>query len=1279
MNKITKPFSEKSSAASKSILLEPPSISLPKGGGAIKSIDEKFSVNPINGGSSFSVPLPFSPSRNAFVPALTLSYNSGAGNGIFGLGWSIDIPSITRKTEKELPLYHDAVESDTFIYTGTEDLVPVLDISLVRKVRKAGTTTCYPYYSRIESSFARIERIVESDNNVYWRVTTRENVTMIFGRSKKARIADPSDTTKIYKWLLEFSFDDKGNCYHFVYKPEDLVNVSAAPHEANRLSGLALFSNTYLKSVRYCNAVHFVKDQVIPDWVKFLDNLDFLLELVLDYGEHDLKDPQPGDANLWKCRNDPFSEYRAGFEVRTYRYCHRVLMFHKFTELGNAPCLVRSLDLEYSIPSTAFTFLLSVIQTGYKRDSPVTYYSKSFPKVEFGYEPLRWDTTIKTISADNVANAPEGVDEKDYQWVDLYGEGIAGILTEQASTLFYKSNRGNGEFASAKVVAPTPSMSGLTSGAVQLMDVEANGKNFLVSNTQGGFFELTEDDEWMPFKNFRFMPNVNWQDPNLKMLDLNGDGLPDLLISEDDVFVWYASKGREGYEDYRRIAKPTDEEKGPAIVFSDTRQSIVLADMTGDGLADIVRIRNGEIVYWPNCGYGKFGVKVRMSNAPAFDASDTFNPRFVKLADLDGSGTTDILYVGKNQFQIYFNQSGNSWNEINIVKGIDPLPFPSIDNTSAISIVDLLGNGTGCITWSSPLPGNAVAPLRYIDLMGGKKPHVLTSYRNNLGKQVTLSYRSSTQFYLDAKKNGEPWVTKLPFPVQCLHLVETKDLISNTRFTSEYKYGHGYYDYAEREFRGFGFVEQKDIDLFSGNPLDQPPVITRTWHHTGASLNKEKILKQFEHEYFYNQPGIAFKEPQLKDALVDTNLAPDEWREALRSCKGMPLRVEVFTDDGSPVKNIPFTTTQQNCRIKRVQEKGDNKHAVFMVQERENLTFTYERNVNDPRITHTVNTVFDLYGNVLESAAVVYGRDKLIVDADLSAKDLAEQQKGYIVYTVNDFIKKDIITDSDYRLRVPCQITSFELTGFPSPAASTLFQPEEIQTLFNTSLSLNYEDDPDLSKKQKRAIETDRHYFKDNIGDLRLPFGEFQSRALPFASYKLAFTINHAKKISDNLISDALLLQAAYVKLPDAANAFDNPDNYWLNSGRQQFDAANFYEVVRVTDPFGKSTLITHDPIHHFYITTIEDPVKNKVSVTGFDFLTLLPFQFTDINNNVSEVSYDVLGIVAGSALKGKGGEGDSLVAFLPDISDAAITAFFNNPLANANVLLQGGHQPYSL
>src|SRR5215831_7943365 len=92
-----------------------PSISLPKGGGAVRGIGEKFAANPVTGTGSMTVPIAVSPGRSGFGPQLALSYDSGAGTGPFGLGWSLSLPSISRRTDKGLPRYYDAEESDIFI------------------------------------------------------------------------------------------------------------------------------------------------------------------------------------------------------------------------------------------------------------------------------------------------------------------------------------------------------------------------------------------------------------------------------------------------------------------------------------------------------------------------------------------------------------------------------------------------------------------------------------------------------------------------------------------------------------------------------------------------------------------------------------------------------------------------------------------------------------------------------------------------------------------------------------------------------------------------------------------------------------------------------------------------------------------------------------------------------------------------------------------------------------------------------------------------------------
>src|SRR2546425_8365299 len=116
----------------------PPAISLPRGGGAIRGIGEKFAANPVTGSGSMTVSIATSPARSRFGPELTLSYDSGSGNGPFGFGWGLSLASITRKTDKGLPEYRDAEESDVFILSGAEDLVPLL----VQQGDKIGRASC---------------------------------------------------------------------------------------------------------------------------------------------------------------------------------------------------------------------------------------------------------------------------------------------------------------------------------------------------------------------------------------------------------------------------------------------------------------------------------------------------------------------------------------------------------------------------------------------------------------------------------------------------------------------------------------------------------------------------------------------------------------------------------------------------------------------------------------------------------------------------------------------------------------------------------------------------------------------------------------------------------------------------------------------------------------------------------------------------------------------------------------------------------------------------------
>ena len=42
--------------------------------------------------------------------------------------------------------------------------------------------------------------------------------------------------------------------------------------------------------------------------------------------------------------------------------------------------------------------------------------------------------------------------------------------------------------------------------------------------------------------------------------------------------------------------------------------------------------------------------------------SEAFDPRRVRFADIDGTGATDLVYIGHGTVSYWCNQAGNAWS-----------------------------------------------------------------------------------------------------------------------------------------------------------------------------------------------------------------------------------------------------------------------------------------------------------------------------------------------------------------------------------------------------------------------------------------------------------------------------------------------------------------------------------------------------------------------------------------------------------------------------------------
>lgn len=1305
-----------------------PAISLPKGGGAIRGIGETFQANPVTGTATMSVPVSISPGRSGFGPQLALSYDSGAGNGPFGLGWGLGLPAIARKTDLGLPRYFDAQESDTFQLTGADDLVPALrsgagggwevheDTVDGYRVRR--------YRPRIEGLFARIERWTSVDDaaEVFWRSISRDNTATLYGADAAARIADPADPSRIFSWLICQTIDDKGNAVRYDYVGEDQRGVDlAAGHERNRVRT----ANRYLKRIRYGNRVPLLLDDPAASRPAPQDAplpAQWLFEVVLDYGDHDDAAPAPAPDRPWPVRRDAFSSYRAGFEVRTQRRCSRILMFHHVPEdpAVGMDCLVRSTDLTYDEEST-YSTLRSVTHVGYRR-SGGGYSSAGPPPLELTYS--RAEVVDDLLEADLPL---PGTDAQSTRWLDLHGDGLPGLLIEQQSAWYFARNRspltGRAAFAVPQPVPARPNAT-FAEGA-ELLDLAGDGLPDLVmfAGATPGLYEHDGRAGWGPLQPFRWRPNRDTADPDVTFVDLDGDGRADVLITGDDALQWHASLGEEGFGPAERVRYAADEELGPRVVLSSSTELVALADCSGDGLADLVRIRNGEVCYWPNLGYGRFGAKVAMDHAPRFDHPDGFDPRRLRLADIDGSGTTDIIDLHRDGVRLFFNQCGNGFGEASRLHSL-----PAIDDPAAVSTADLLGNGTTCLVWAPQLPQDPRTPLRYIDLMGGRKPHLLIGSDNAMGGQVHIDYAPSTRFCLADAEQGRPWATRLPFPVQVVERTTISDAISRTRFTTRYAYHHGCFDGAEREFRGFAMVEQWDTEdyevLAGAGPAENideasyvPPVLTRTWFHTGAVS-----ARSLAHEYF-SEPGGA----DLPDTVLPDGLTLAERSEAARALKGSLLRQEVYGLDAGPGASpqavrraaTPYSVTEQNLAVRLLQPRAGTRNAVFLVHPREALTFHYERDPADPRVEHSLILDTDEYGTVLLQASAAYGRRAVIRAADgsdianpaLAALHPADRAKQTATLLTATRYRTTNAVDlpGDHRTPAVCEATTWELTGIVPTGPGGRFlardlavgEPGEVR-LIDTG-EVGYEQAP-TAGPCRRPIEVVRTLFRADDLSALLPLGSQPHRALPGEGYTLALT---AAVIADALRREgtALLPDPAAVLAGTGADrggylsgallqadgrfpTTDRADDWWIPDGRSffspepaapaaEFEQArrHFFRVRRFRDPFGSEVRVDDDAVDLF-ATTTTDALGNQVRVLAHDYRVLQPRLVADPNGNRTEVAFDTFGLVVGTAVMGKPApapaEGDSLAGFVPDLSPAQLEAFFADPAAAAGALVQG-------
>jgi RHS repeat-associated protein len=610
-------------------------------------------------------------------------------------------------------------------------------------------------------------------------------------------------------------------------------------------------------------------------------------------------------------RPDTLRDGRAGFLITTAFRCARITLRLR----ADAQPVLRRWDLHYIQHAANGSSLLdSVTLVGVGADGSTV----SAPPVRMAWTAPQAPTLRRLETSDaGMAPGPLGVGRSRLEMVDWTGDGLPDVLEVLSSgRARVWPNLGGGRLGAPRTAGDLPTLGG-SLAAVALADLTGDGladvlradqplAEFVPRDPSGGFARPVT---------LAAAPSTAPDLPTVRFTDLDGDGILDLLSSGPGGYTVNVRDGASGWQARPHVVAPPS----PEVAHLDDPR-VFLADMTGDGNNDLVRVDGGGVSYWPYLGNGRWADRVRMADPPTLPAGG--DPTRVLLADVDGDGCADVIVLDGDRVRIWLNRTGVGFAPERTIRAV-----PTRRMTD-VRVVDMYGTGVAGLLWT--MSGLVADDTGYyfLDPVGGAKPYLLASVDNGVGLVTQITYGTSAQEAARDLAAGTPWSTRMPVVLPVVTECRTTDAATGVTAVTRARYSEGRYDGVLREWAGFGVVEEEQL----GDP-SIPTLLIRRRFATGLDLD-------------------ATDTPAEPRTMAD--------RPRWRAVRGRLLQEERFSPDGSADAARPYDRLEQHWRV-------DSDGDVFLPRLEQTVRTTFERTANAVAVDTTENLHFDAAGNVIES------------------------------------------------------------------------------------------------------------------------------------------------------------------------------------------------------------------------------------------------------------------------------------------------------------------------